>query len=109
MGRAGLCELASRLLVAAGGHVGLLPQGRIAAACDDQPDLRGHDALHVHCDHLHGPDVHLAAIDLVAAQLLVRKVSCPFVKQKARIVCDAGFFLDGDGQSSVARATTNVD
>ena len=32
----------------------------------------GHDALHADRDRLHGPDVHLARPDVVAAQLPVR-------------------------------------
>jgi TRAP-type mannitol/chloroaromatic compound transport system permease large subunit len=43
---AGVREPAGRVPVAAGGDVGLLPEGRVAQARDAQPDLRGHDAVH---------------------------------------------------------------
>ena len=39
-------NLADRVPLAAGGDGGVLPEGRVAAARDPQPDLRGHDAVH---------------------------------------------------------------
>ena len=46
VGLPGVREPAGRLPVAARRHVGLLPEGRLAAARHAEPDLRRHDALH---------------------------------------------------------------
>jgi len=67
VGRAGLRELASGFPVAACRDVGLLFEGRLATACDHQSDFCGHDALYADRDFVHGADVHLARINLVAA------------------------------------------
>jgi hypothetical protein len=45
---AGGAQPADGLPLAAGGDGGLLPEGRVAAARDAEPDLRRHDALHGH-------------------------------------------------------------
>jgi len=72
VGYAGVREPAGGVPVAAGGDVGVLPQGCRAQACHAQPDFRRHDALHDHRDHMHGHHVFLAGHDVVAAELSLR-------------------------------------
>ena len=74
LGRAGVRQPAGGLPVAAGGDVGVLPEGRVAAARHAEPDLRRHDAVHADRDHLHGVHVHLAGHDAVAAEVSVRRL-----------------------------------
>src|SRR5215813_6423552 len=66
-------EPASGVPVAAGGDVGVLSQGRVAAARHAQPDIRRHDAVHADRHHLHGDHVSVARHDAVAAQLSLRR------------------------------------
>src|SRR5262249_11863828 len=63
---AGVRQPAGRVPLAAGGHVGLLPEGRLALPRDTQPGLRGHDALHADRHPVHGDHVPVAGDDLVA-------------------------------------------
>ena len=74
LGHARLREPAGRLPVAARGDVGLLSQGRFAAARHDQPDIRRHDALYADRDPVHGHHVHLARHDPMAAELPLRRL-----------------------------------
>ena len=74
VGHVGVREPAGGVPVAAGGDVGVLSQGRRAEARHAQPDLRRHDAVHDHRDHLHGHHVFLAGHDAVAAELPLRKL-----------------------------------
>jgi TRAP-type C4-dicarboxylate transport system permease small subunit len=59
---------------AAGGHVGVLPEGRVAAPCHAKPDICGHDALHADRDPVHRHHVLVAGHDTVAARLPVRQL-----------------------------------
>src|SRR5262249_10349480 len=63
-----------RVPVAAGGDVGVLPEGRLAQARDAQPDLRRHDAVHDHRLYLPRLHVHLARDDALAPGVSLRQV-----------------------------------
>src|SRR5690606_26110268 len=80
---AGGAEPADGLPVAAGGDVGLLPEGGEPAARDAEPDLPGHAALHGDPDHRHRAAVHVAADRPVAALRAVRAVRRVAPVQKA--------------------------
>src|SRR5947208_10002880 len=69
VGDAGVRELAGGVPVAAGRDVGVLPQGRLAAARHAQPDFRRHDALHGGHHPVHDHHVPLARYDSLAAEL----------------------------------------
>ena len=62
-----LCEFASRILVATGGHVCVLSERGVATERHHQSDLCRHDALHVHRDIVLDLDVHLARAHAVVA------------------------------------------
>ena len=70
---AGVRQPAGCVPVAAGRHVGLLSEGRFAAARDAKSDLRRHDAVHADRHPVHGVHVHLAPAHAVAAALPVRR------------------------------------
>ena len=67
LGGDGVCELASRLLVATCGHVRVQSERGVAAARHHQSDFCRHDALHVHRDIVLDLDVHLARAHAVVA------------------------------------------
>jgi TRAP-type mannitol/chloroaromatic compound transport system permease large subunit len=75
VGDAGVREPAGGIFVAAGRDVGVLSEGRRAAARHPQPDFRRHDAVHAGRDPLHGDHVSLAGDDAVAARLPLWRVS----------------------------------
>ena len=76
LGHAGVREPAGGVPVAAGRDVGVLSQGRVAAARHPQPDLRRHDALHADRHPVHDHHVSLARHDALAAELpLWRRLS----------------------------------
>ena len=72
---AGGAESADRVPVAAGGDGGLLPQGRVAAACDPECDFRRHDALHGDPAHRPGAAVRVSADWPLAAKCRVRALA----------------------------------
>src|ERR1700712_871560 len=74
LGRAGVRQSSGRLPIAAGGHVGVLSQGRRAPACDVEPDLLRHDAVYADRDPMHDVHVHMARHDAVAPELPVRQL-----------------------------------
>src|SRR5262249_26473797 len=74
VGNAGVRESAGRVPVAAGGDVGVLSEGRLAAPCHAEPDLRWHDAVHARRHPLHGHHVPVAGDDAVAAELPLRRL-----------------------------------
>src|SRR5260221_10828022 len=59
-------------IFAAGRHVGVLSQGRVAAPCHAQPNLRRHDALHDHRSEEHTSELQSHS-DLVCRLLLEKK------------------------------------
>jgi TRAP-type mannitol/chloroaromatic compound transport system permease large subunit len=67
-------ESAGGLPVAAGGDVGLLSEGSLAAARDAESDLRRHDAVHDHRLYLPRVHVHLARHDPLAPGISLREV-----------------------------------
>ena len=69
---AGRAEPADGVPLAAGGDGGVLPEGRVAAARDAEPDLRGHDAVHGHPGRRAGAALHVPAIGLWLPQLLYK-------------------------------------
>ena len=74
VGNAGVREPAGGVPVAAGGDVGVLPQGCRALARDAEPDLLRHDALHADRHPVHGLHVSLARNDALAAELPLRRL-----------------------------------
>jgi hypothetical protein len=73
LGHTGVRQPSGSVPVATGGNVGVLSEGRVAAARHAQPDLRRHDAVHADCHRLHGDHVFVAGDDAVAAKLPVRR------------------------------------
>src|SRR3954447_8508099 len=71
VGNACVRELAGGVLVTAGRDVGVLSKRRGAQTRHAQSDLRREDALYADLDRVHGPDVHLAGHDALAAELSV--------------------------------------
>ena len=84
VGHAGVREPAGGVPVAASRDVGVLPQGRGAAACDAQPDLRRHDAVHAGRHLVHGHHVLLARHDALVAELPLRRVNAGIARQQQR-------------------------
>ena len=74
MGRLGVRELASSVLVTTSGDVCLLSQRRLATWRHAQPDFCRHDALYVHRDCLYGLHVHLARHDLMVSKVPLRSL-----------------------------------
>jgi hypothetical protein len=75
VGHARFRELAGRVPLPAGRHVGLLSQGRLAAPRHAQPDIRRHDAIHAGDHPVHGDHVSVARHDVVAAELSLRQLA----------------------------------
>ena len=67
-------ESAGGVPLAAGGDVGLLPEGRGAETCHSKPDFRRDDALHVHRLLVPRLHVHLAGDDAMAAGVSLRQL-----------------------------------
>ena len=87
MGHAGVRELAGGLFIAAGRDVRVLPEGRVAEACDAESDLRRHDAVHVDRDFVHGHHVRVARNDVMATQLSLRRmISGPATFRKSPLI-----------------------
>ena len=73
MGHPCVRELASSFPIATCSDVSVLSERGFTSACNPQPDLRRHDALHADCDCLYGHHVYLAWYDFVAAKVPLRR------------------------------------
>ena len=87
MGRLGVRELASSVLVTTSGDVCLLSERGLATRRHTQPDFCRHDALYVHRDCLYGIHVHLARHDLMVSKVPLRSLMevSSFAKRKSAL------------------------